>query len=209
MTRRVRHRIHGNPFSVRGEIDVPDWSEVYGRDAPLALDVGFGGGDFTIELARQHPEWNVLGLEIRQHMVDRLVADAQAGGLTNLHAVLANANLHLDPLVPHRSVTFVSINFPDPWFKKSHHKRRVVRKEWLEILASKLCAGAEVHVASDFEPIAVEIRDLLEAATGFTNQIGPAAFAPQTTTGISSERERSHGRRGEPIHRLWYRYQPV
>jgi tRNA (guanine-N7-)-methyltransferase len=206
MSPRVRHRIHGNPFNIRGDIDVPCWDELFGRAAPLALDVGFGGGDFTIGLARQHPEWNVLGIEIRHHLVERLAAAARREELDNLHAIVANANLHLDSLLPQRSVAFVAVNFPDPWFKRRHHKRRVVRAEWLRVLAPKLQAGAEVHVATDYEPIGEEIRELLEAAPDFVNRVGAGAFAGESTTGIASERERAHSRRGAPIYRLWYSY---
>ncbi len=201
---RQRHRQHGNPFNVRGEIALPDWPAVFARSAPFALDIGCGAGSFTVELARRHPEWNVVGLEIRDHWVDGVRAAARAEGLGNLYAVLANANLHLDLLVPDGSVAFVAVNFPDPWFKKRHHKRRVVRPELMEVLGRKAAPGAELHAMSDFAPIAEEIAAVVEAA-GWHNLAGRGAFAAESTTGISSERERSHLRRGAAVFRLHFR----
>ena len=201
-----RRRQHGNPFNIRGPIDTPDWTAVFGREAPFALDIGFGGGDFLLELARRHPEWNVLGLEIRRHLVDEVLEEARALGVRNLHALLANANEHLTALVPERSVAFVSINFPDPWYKKRHHKRRVVRSDWAQALATRLLPGAEVHAMTDYEPVGLQILDVLEAAPGFTNLEGAGAFASGSTTGIRSEREGTHERRGEPIYRLRFRF---
>jgi tRNA (guanine-N7-)-methyltransferase len=208
MTRR-RHRIHGNPFNVRGEIERPDWQAVFGRHAPMALDVGFGGGCFTFGLAQRHPEWNVLGLEIRNHLVDDLVAQARAAGLKNLHAMVANASLHLDSLIPDDSLAFVAVNFPDPWYKKRHHKRRVVRSNWIEGLRSKLLPGAELHAMTDYEPVGHQILALLSDATGLVNVHGSGAFAGHSTTGIASERELTHVRRGEHVWRLQFRFDPT
>ncbi len=201
-----RRRQHGNPFNIRGPIDAPDWATVFGRVAPFAVDVGFGRGAFLLELGRRHPEWNVVGLEIRKHLVDEVNERAAAMGLRNVHAVLANANLHLEELLPPASVAFVSVTFPDPWSKKRHQKRRVVNPEWARALLGRLAPGAEVHAMTDYEPVAVQIREVLEATPGLFNVDGPGAMATASTTGIESERERSHTRRGEPIYRLRFRF---
>ncbi len=206
-TRGHRRRQHGNPFNVRGPIELPDWTAVFGREAPFAIDVGFGRGGFLLDLARRRPEWNVIGLEIRRHLVDEIIAEARGLGIQNLHAVLANANEHLTALVPEASVAFVSINFPDPWYKKRHHKRRVVRPDWVADLATRLRDGAELHAMTDYEPVGAQIREVVEAAPGFVNVDGPGAFARESTTGIGSERERTHERRGEPIYRLRFRFE--
>ncbi|OGQ90370.1 MAG: tRNA (guanosine(46)-N7)-methyltransferase TrmB [Deltaproteobacteria bacterium RIFOXYA12_FULL_58_15] len=202
---RSRHRIHGNPFNLHGEVEIPDWNVVFGRAAPFALDIGFGAGAFTLELARRHPEFNVIGVEIRTHLVDDLNDAARKQKLTNLHAVLANANLHLKELVPDNSVVLTTINFPDPWYKKRHHKRRVVQPEWLETLAGKLQTEATVHIATDYEPGALHAREVFDSSPLFRNLDGNGCWAPESTTGIATERERTHLARNEPIYRLRYR----
>jgi tRNA (guanine-N7-)-methyltransferase len=203
---RSRHRHHANPFTVRGALTPLDLAAVFHRQAPLALDVGFGRGAFLVELARRHPEWNVLGIELREFLVAKAKAQARALDLTNLHAVIANANAHLSALVPDRSLAFVAINFPDPWFKRRHQKRRVVTRQWLEALATKLMPGAQIHAMTDYEPLARVLLEVFEANPGYCNLAGPGRFAQESTTGILTEREIKHQGRGQPIWRLHYLY---
>lgn len=202
---RERHRIHGNPFSVRGDVEVPDWRERFGRDAEIAVDVGFGRGAFLLDLAAQHSEWNVVGIEIRDHLVRAVTDEAKQRGLHNLDALVANANAHFDVLFDDASLAFVSVNFPDPWFKKRHHKRRVVKTEWLDVVARKMCAGARFHAMSDYEPIAQEMLEVLNAHPCFKNVENHGSFAAESTTGIRSEREVSHSGRAQPIYRMHFR----
>lgn len=199
-----RHRQHGNPFSIRGKLDRPNWKEIFGREAPYALDIGCGFGCFLLELARLHPEWNAIGFEIRKHFVDHVKRQAQALALSNVQAVLANANSQLDDLIPERSVAFVSLNFPDPWYKRRHHKRRVLQHSWLDLLVKKLLPHAELHVMTDYAPLAYDMRDTLVSDNRFHQQ-GTDGFAACTTTGIKSEREKIHEARQEPIYRLHFR----
>ena len=203
---RQRHRRHANPFTVRGEAEQVDWAHVYQREAPFALDIGCGPGRFVCDLAAAHPEWNVLGMEIRQHLVEETRHSLAAQGLRHGWAMVANANVHLAELLPPRSVAFVSVNFPDPWYKKRHHKRRVVNAAWIDQLCDKLISGAEFHAMTDFEPIAQEIREVLENHPRFTCVVGGDGFAASSTTGLTSEREIKHMQRGEPIFRLRYVY---
>lgn len=181
---------------------MPSWLEVYGHEAPLAVDIGFGAGRFLLALAQQRPTWNVLGLEIRQHWVDDVQQAARAAGITNLHAMVANASIHLADLIPERSVVFTSLNFPDPWYKKRHHKRRVLTAEWLDLLARKMIPGAELHYMTDYEAAAIEALAILERHPDFSSP--SSGFQTASTTGIPTEREHAHSARNEPIYRLRY-----
>ena len=201
-----RHRRHANPFTLRGPIAVPEWDTIFPRCAPFAVDVGCGAGRFVTDLAATHPKWNVLGLEIRQHLVDATLQAARRLKLSNAHAILANANSHLACLLPPASVVFVSINFPDPWYKKRHHKRRVVGAEWLRALSEKLAPGAEIHAMSDYQPIAEEMYSVLVEQPGFTCLHGAGGFAESSTTGLTTEREIKHLRRNEQIYRMAFVY---
>lgn len=201
-----RYRQHGNPFTIRAPEKRPDWNDIYGRTAPFALDIGFGEGGFTTELAKAHPQWNVLGLEIRAHFVQWLMEARDEHQLPNLFGVVANANEHLDHYLDDNSVEFVSVNFPDPWFKKKHRKRRVVRPDWLEGLIPKLKPGAQIHAMTDYEPVGHEIMEVLSAAPELTNDLGPGEFAQESTTNIWSEREIIHTKRGEQIYRMSFTY---
>ena len=206
--RATRHRIHGNPFSVRPPEMPLNQEHLYQRTAPLALEIGFGRGQFLIDLAAHHPEWNILGLEIRDHFVESAIKRAREQELMNLHAVVANANVHLGELVADKSVTFVSINFPDPWFKKRHHKRRVIRDEFLNLLDRKFIVGGELHIMTDFQPIGEEALELLAAHPRFESLSGTDGFLDTSSTGIRSEREDTHEGRGDPIYRVAYKTRP-
>ncbi len=207
--KRRRHRHHGNPFSVRDALEPRDWAAVFGRQAPLALDVGFGEGHFLLELAAAHPEWNVVGLEIRQHLVEAAADGVAERGLPNCCPVLANANLHLEQLIPPKSVQMVAVNHPDPWYKRRHQKRRVVRPEWVALLTTRLLPGAQLHAMSDYEPIALEMRQVFEAQAGLENLDGAGRFAAESTTGIVTEREVKHLARGEPVYRMRFVWHPT
>ena len=203
--RATRHRIHGNPFSVRAPEGPLNQELLYGRQAPLALEIGFGRGQFLLDLAQAHPEWNILGLEIRDHFVESAIKRAREEELANLHAVVANANIHLAELVDDASVAFVSINFPDPWFKKRHQKRRVIRDEFLDLLDQKFVVGGELHIMTDFQPIGEEALEMLSAHPRFESITGTDGFLESSSTNIRSEREDTHEGRGDPIYRVAYK----
>lgn len=201
-----RHRRHANPFTVRHDLSHVDVRTLFARPAPLAIDVGCGPGLFVQQLAQKHPEYNVLGLEIRPHLVASTLALAQEAGLTNVQCLLANANVHLPKLLLPRSVAFMSINFPDPWYKKRHHKRRVVNLDWLLAMGPALQLGAQIHAMSDYLPVAEHMRTALRQAEGFEDLHPGDTWPEHSTTGLQSEREQTHLGRGEPIYRMTFRY---
>ncbi|RYF03356.1 MAG: tRNA (guanosine(46)-N7)-methyltransferase TrmB, partial [Deltaproteobacteria bacterium] len=146
-----RHRRHANPFTLRGPIEAPDWAAKFSRRAPLALDIGCGSGLFVQALAQARPQWDVVGLEIRPHLVQQTNERMAACNLGNALCILANANAHLGELFAANSVAFVSLNFPDPWYKKRHHKRRVMQPQFLQALQPLLCDGAQIHAMTDYQ----------------------------------------------------------
>lgn len=201
-----RRRIHANPFNIRGPIAIPNWDLVFGSSKqPFAVDVGFGLGGFLRAMACDRPQWNVLGLEIRAHWVHAINAYAQEHKIQNLHAMVANANAHLPALIPDGQLGHLSLNFPDPWFKKRHHKRRVAKPEWLEALRSKWAPGAELHAMTDYAPVGEQILELLENHPDFENIYGHG-LAPEATVPWRTERELSHQARGHAIYRMAFTY---
>lgn len=127
---------------------------------PLLLDIGCARGKFLLKMAAAQPGWNFLGVEIREPLVDEANRIGSEQGLTNLHYEFCNAMLVLDKLLeklPERLLQTVTIQFPDPWFKKKHAKRRMVNKELVETVARKLAAGGQVFVQTDIEFLAEEM----------------------------------------------------
>ncbi|PSB30459.1 tRNA (guanosine(46)-N7)-methyltransferase TrmB [Stenomitos frigidus ULC18] len=201
----VRVREHVNPLSKKYQtpISPPDWDSLYHAfDRPLHLDIGCGKGRFLLQMAQVQPDWNFLGLEIREPLVDQANGWKTELGLTNLHYLFCNANNSLRPLLqslPAGRLQQVSIQFPDPWFKRKHQKRRVVQPDLIEALADALAPDGTVFIQSDVAEVAIEMRDRLAAHTAFTCK--SADWLPTNPLPIPTERETSTMERGEAVYR--------
>ena len=199
---RVRVHQHVNPLSpyYRQEPDpiIPD--NVFGRpEQPLHLDIGCARGRFILRMAEVEPHWNYLGVEIREPLVEEANRLAKAAGLDNLHYVFCNAMLWLGRLLeklPPGNLRSVTIQFPDPWFKNKHAKRRMVNRELVDNLAKALPVGGKVFVQTDIEPLAEEMFRQFSLANSFTEQSVELNPFP-----VKTERELAVEAKGLPIYR--------
>ncbi|MEM1279455.1 MAG: tRNA (guanosine(46)-N7)-methyltransferase TrmB [Cyanobacteria bacterium P01_H01_bin.152] len=161
----VRVRQHVNPLSHKYQTTVEplNWTEIYQHPhQPLHIDIGCAKGYFISQMAERQPDWNFLGLEIRAPLVEQALQQRDRAELTNLHFLFCNANASLVKLLntlPAGTLQQVSIQFPDPWFKKRHQKRRVVQPELVQALATHLPPDGRVILQSDVEAVAVEMCD--------------------------------------------------
>ena len=204
----VRVREHVNPLSQKYQtpIEPPDWSAVYALlSQPLHLDIGSGKGRFLLQMAQLQPEWNFLGLEIRQPLVEQANDWKTDLNLGNLHYLFCNANNSLRPLLaslPVGTLRQVSIQFPDPWFKRKQQKRRVVQTELVEDLAAFLVPGGTMFVQSDVESVAIDMSDRFEQHPAFQRQ--HPGWLDSNPLPIATERETSTLERGEPVYRAQF-----
>ena len=201
---RVRHRKSINPFKIQLEVERPDWETIMGdRAGPVEVDLGFGRGEFLMERARQDPDTQFVGVEIRRYLVEKMSQRLCKKTRANIHLLLANVKLHLATLFDPGMLSRVYIHFPDPWTKrKRHHKRRMVDADLVAALHTLLQPGGEVHLMTDKEVVALEMRELFEAHGGFVNACGRGQFCPESTTGIRTREETYYIRKGGPIYRL-------
>ena len=171
---RVRVHQHVNPLAPyyrRSPKPVDIESVFVEPERPLLLDVGCARGRFLLRMAEADPTWNYLGVEIRHQLVDEANRIASEEGLTNLHYAFCNAMLWLDRLiegVPEGLLQAVTIQFPDPWFKKKHAKRRMVNEEMVDTIARHLAPGGRVFVQTDIEFLADEMFDLFRQDERFS-----------------------------------------
>jgi len=198
---KTRHRRHANPFNFRQSLTPVNLDEIFKRKAPVEVEIGFGKGQFLLTLAKQRPDFNYVGLEIRPFLVEQVQARAKILELSNVHTIHCNANTALNQLFKEQSIARFYVNFPDPWFKKRHTKRRVINLDTARMIKSLLAPGGEIHVMTDYEPIAIDMLQSLEQA-GFRNLKEPGRMADTSTTGISSEREDWHMSQKDPIYRF-------
>ncbi len=166
---RVRVHQHVNPLSpyYRQEPEPVDLaSEFADPNRPLHLDIGCARGRFILRMAESEPEWNFLGVEIREPLVDEANRLAAEADLANLHYAFCNAMLFLGPLlanIPDGILQMVTIQFPDPWFKKRHAKRRMVNTELIDAVVNKLAPHGRIFVQTDIEFLAQEMFELFRA----------------------------------------------
>ena len=207
----VRVRQHVNPLSRKYQqpVSLPDWTKIYDNpQQPLHLDIGCARGRFLYELAPQQPDWNFLGLEIRQSLVDEANQWRDRDNLSNLHYLYGNINVMSEALfqsLPQGCLKRISIQFPDPWFKKRHHKRRVVQPELVEDLARFLAPDGEIFLQSDVEEVAREMCDRLSEHPAFTATTED--WLPENPLPVPTEREIATHNKGEPVYRRLFRRQ--
>ncbi|MFQ5420181.1 MAG: tRNA (guanosine(46)-N7)-methyltransferase TrmB [Anaerolineae bacterium] len=147
-----------------------NWSEIYGRTAPLLIEIGFGGADFLVELARTRPNANILGVEISAPSMRKAAKKLNNAGVGNGRALQANARLLLQALCAPQSVSEIHINFPDPWPKDKHHGRRLISDNFLLLAASRLVPGGKLHIATDHAGYAHWIQEHLSRTPFFHSQ---------------------------------------
>ena len=163
---RVRVHQHVNPLAPFYRFTpVPVELEKIFADArlPLFLDIGCARGRFILRMAEVEKEQNFLGIEIREPLVAEGNRIAREKELTNLHYEFCNAMVALDKLlekIPEGVLQTVTIQFPDPWFKKKHAKRRMVNPELVETVVRHLASGGKIFVQTDIEFLAEEMFDL-------------------------------------------------
>jgi len=201
----VRVRQHVNPLSQKYQTPVSpvDWEKVYTIPTqPLHLDIGCGKGRFLLSMATLEPNWNFLGLEIREPLVQEANHWRNELGLTNLHYVFCNVNNSLRSLLsslPSGTLQQVTIQFPDPWFKNRHAKRRVVQPQLVVELAAYLGSEGIVFLQSDVKGVAEEMCDRFEAHPSFQRQ--GEQWLAENPLPVPTEREKSTLLRGEPVYR--------
>ena len=136
---------------------------VFGRAAPLVVEIGSGMGETTLEIARAEGTTDFIAIEVHGPGVGSLLKLIEAAGVTNLRVVRHDANEVLEQMIPDGALAGIHLFFPDPWPKKRHHKRRLVQPEFASLAARKLVGGGYLHAATDWPDYAEQIERVLGA----------------------------------------------
>ena len=206
---RVRIRQHVNPLSRKFQqpIQLPDWNQIYQfPERPLHLDIGCARGKFLLQMAQLQPETNFLGIEIRKPLVEDANQTKDELGLTNLHYLFGNINYSASLLLeslPVNTLKWIAIQFPDPWFKKKHNKRRVVQPGLVRILVDYLVEGGVVFLQSDIEEVAIEMRDRF-AANSVLVQQHQTPWLDDNPLPVATERELFVMSDRQPVYRVLF-----
>lgn len=199
---RVRVHQHVNPLSpfYRQAPEALVYDELFADTGkPLLLDIGCARGRFLLRMAEAHQSRNYLGVEIREPLVAEANRLGEEAGLSNLHYSFCNAMLWLERLLeglPEGILEMVTIQFPDPWFKKKHAKRRMVNPEMVKTIATHLRPGGGVFVQTDIEFLAEEMFGYFRANGKFTEQTTAGNPFP-----VKTEREKAVEDKQLPVYR--------
>jgi len=175
----------------------PDWKRDFGRNAPLELEIGPGRGAFALDHAARHPEIDLVVIEARRSDCELIRARALKRGLRNLMVLHGDARLLLPRLFPPRSLAGLHVQFPDPWWKRRHYKRRLVDVDFAVQARRLLAPGATVDFRTDVAAYAREgERTWLQA--GFER-------LPDEPPEVLSTRERRYAVTGQPVFRARFR----
>jgi tRNA (guanine-N7-)-methyltransferase len=181
---------------------LPDWRDRFGAAAAeLELEVGSGHGGFALAFARAHPGRALVAIEQRTKFARDLAAKAEARGLSNLLALQGDARILAPRLFAAGSLAVVHVHFPDPWWKRRHHTRRLVDDRMSNLLLGLLRPGGLLDFRTDVEAYARGAVEELEEV-GFENEAGPGRFSERPADEIPSTREKRYLAAGEPVWRL-------
>jgi tRNA (guanine-N7-)-methyltransferase len=164
---------YGIPFSP----SPLDFRGAFGRDAPVILEIGFGMGETTARIAAEHPGHDFVGVEVHAPGVGALLRRVDDAGLSNVRVIRHDAVEVVDAMIAPGSLAGVHVYFPDPWPKKRHHKRRLLKPEFVAALAKRLAPGGYLHAATDWEDYAREMLATLDAEPLLANTAD--GFAPR------------------------------
>ena len=204
-------RQHVNPLSqfFQLPLSLPSNSILFKESHyPIHLDIGSAKGEFLIELATKHPDWNFVGLEIREPLVSLSEQRRKKLELNNLKFLFCNVNVSLDEWLSdldYDQLKRVSIQFPDPWFKRKHFKRRVLKISLLNSIAKSMSKGGEIFIQSDIFKLIKYMNHVIDNSKYFNRKDeGDFGFIDKNPYNANTDRELFSLKRNIPIYRSMY-----
>lgn len=187
-------------FGLQLEDGLRDFDQVFGRTAPRTFEIGFGMGHSTLEMAAASPEQDFIGVEVHRPGVGALLNGLMTQNLSNMRVYSCDAMDVLRNCVADASLDRVLLFFPDPWHKAKHNKRRIVQPAFAELVRQKLKVGGVLHMATDWQPYAEYMLEVMNVAPGYHNQAEDGQYVPRPTERPTTKFER----RGERLgHGVW------
>ena len=184
-------------------------SDIFGRPADKVVEIGFGNGDNLVEYARQSPDRDFIGIEVHRAGVGHALLQAKELDLSNLKVICHDAVEVLEKRLADSTLSEVLILFPDPWHKKRHHKRRLIQPPFVELLARKIKPGGLLQLATDWEPYAMQMLEVIGENSAFSNrseeQGGRDGFVPRPVWRALTRFEKRGQRLGHGVWDLSFR----
>lgn len=178
--------------------------QLFGRDAPVMIEIGFGNGEALLEFAKANPQIDCLGIEVHRPGVGHLLLGVHESGLKNVRVVCHDA-VEVLQRFPAQSISFLHIFFPDPWHKKRHHKRRLIQPSFVALISPLMKGDGLLRLATDWEHYALQMREVLDASADFENVAGSSGFIERPAMRPLTRFERRGHRLGHGVWDMEYR----
>lgn len=188
---------------------VQDFNARFGRHAPRVLEIGFGNGEALGWASEHDPDRDYIGIEVHGPGVGRLMNALAARDATNVRIYKHDAVEVLEREIAPGTLAEARIWFPDPWHKTRHHKRRIIQPAFVALLASRMAPGGLLHLATDWQPYAEHMLEVMEAAPDWRNAVAPGAYADKPAWRIETRFERRGLNLGHAVHDLLYTRAPL
>ncbi|MFF1699278.1 tRNA (guanosine(46)-N7)-methyltransferase TrmB [Streptomyces sp. NPDC058257] len=182
-----------------------DLAELFGGERPVVLEIGFGMGEATAQMAADDPDTGILAVDVHTPGQGNLLGLAERNGLDNIRVANGDAVILLREMLPPASLTGLRVYFPDPWPKARHHKRRIIQPDFLDLAAPRLRPGAVLHCATDWEPYAEQMLEVLTAHPAFENTRADGGYAPRPSFRPLTRFEGQGLDKGHVVHDLLFR----
>lgn len=195
---------HWSRYGLAVEDGVLDAERVFGRRAPLVLEIGFGNGEQLLWSAQREPERDFIGIEVHRPGVGRLMNALAANNVDNVRLYNDDAVAVLQRCIAPQALSELRIYFPDPWPKKRQQKRRLVQPDLAALLATRTAANGVLHLATDWADYAEQMAAVLDASTDWRNRAGAARFVERPAWRIETHFEKRGRRLGHGVWDLLY-----
>ncbi len=179
--------------------------QLFGRDAELVLEIGFGNGESLWQMAQAQPEKDFIGIEVHRPGVGHLLQKIEQSGITNLRLICHDAVDVLKEQIADNSLDRVQLFFPDPWHKKKHHKRRIVQPDFAMLIAQKLKPGGIFHLATDWQHYAEHMLEVLNNCPTLSNLSEHNDFVPRPAERPLTKFEQRGQRLGHGVWDLFFK----
>jgi tRNA (guanine-N7-)-methyltransferase len=191
-------------YGVEFGAGVLDLDRLFGRAALRTLEIGFGDGEHLLERAIGAPERDFLGVEVHRPGIGHLLLAASKAGIGNLRVIAHDAVEVLRHQIAAGCLDELQLLFPDPWPKSRHHKRRIVQPDFVMLVAARLAPGGRFHLATDWEPYADHMLEVLSGCAALRNCAGHGGFSEQVLPRAATRFERRGERLGHRVRELLF-----
>ena len=182
-------------------------ASLFTSEGDLVVEIGFGNGESLLQQAKNQPERNFIGIEVHGPGVGHLIHGAYSENIRNIKVIRHDAVDVFKHQISDNSLKKIQLFFPDPWHKKRHHKRRIIKPEFIELLRQKLKPGGHFHMATDWQHYAEQMLAQMDAAEGFSNIAGQGHYSPDKADRCETKFERRGLRLGHGVWDLLYEKQ--